>query len=90
MNSANKQESYNLDDKSISASQNSGQLADSMALNVKSYNLLNILNSFHKTHCIFIVKSFQEVNSAYDVLKDIDVLDLSREGVEAWENSLKM
>ena len=30
----------------------------------------------------------KEVNNAYDLMKDVDILDLSKEGIDAWETTL--
>ena len=33
--------------------------------------------------------SLQEINAAYELMKEVDCLDLSKEGTEAWDSAVK-
>lgn len=38
---------------------------------------------------LFPVVFLQEVNQAYEVVKEVDCLDASKEGSDAWESAVK-
>lgn len=36
-----------------------------------------------------VINFLQEVNQAYEVVKEVDCLDASKEGSDAWESAVK-